>query len=530
MSLHIPTLFQVMVASSATMAVAIAFLAREPHRDLRPWALALALQAGAYALFGLRGQVHDLWSIVLGNGLLVAALALFTESLLRFQRRPVPRWLVWSPVGLVVLGMLPLMENFPARTLLSSGVFGLQCLSIAGLVWQWRRVIGGQGQYLLMAGALLVGMLVLTRLLLALTGLVETSRLDEPSLMQSATFLSALLGTLLLTVGLLMMAQERAERALRDSERLYRQLVEAVNEGICVVQAGQLRFVNPRMQQLMGCSEHELLGRDLLSFVQADDHQRVRDMLERRLHGDAEDLRIELRAISRNTRVRWLELSGRRVDWQGQPAILNLVSDITGRQEEEEKIRDLAYHDALTQLPNRRLFLEHLHHAQATTKRQGRHAAVIYLDLDNFKSLNDRWGHHVGDLLLIEVARRIQQTLREVDTVARFGGDEFVVLLNELSAERGHAVEQVQRIADKLVQTLGQTYRLKAKPADAAPEAEEIEIEHRCTASLGVAVFAGDSSTSDRLLDLADAAMYRAKNAGRNRYELADEAEAPTAA
>ena len=530
MSLHIPTLFQVMVASSATMAVAIAFLAREPHRDLRPWALALALQAGGYALFGLRGQVHDLASIVLGNGLLVAALALFTESLLRFQRRPVPRRLVWAPVGLVLLGMLPLIDNFPARVLLSGGICGLQCLSLAALVWQWRRAVGGQGQYLLMAGALLVGAMTIARALLTLIGLVETTHLAESNLMQSATYLAALLGTLLLTVGLLMMAGERAERALRDSEQHYRQLVEAVNEGICVVQDGRLRFVNPRMQQLMGCSEHELLGRDLLAFVQADDHQRVRDMLERRLHGDAEDMRIELRAISRNTRVRWLELSGRRVDWQGQPAILNLVSDITGRQEEEEKIRDLAYHDALTRLPNRRLFLEHLHRAQATTKRQGRHAAVIYLDLDNFKSLNDGWGHHVGDLLLIEVARRIQQTLREVDTVARFGGDEFVVLLNDLSAERGHAVEQVRRIADKLVQTLGQPYRLKTKPADAAPEAEDIEIEHRCTASLGVAVFAGDSTAPDRLLDLADAAMYRAKNTGRNRYELADEAEAPAAA
>lgn len=522
MSLHTQTLFVVIIVATAVMATSIAFIAYGAHRDLRAWAIALGLQSAAYVLIGLRGQIPDLASVVLANALVGASLATFLEGLLRFQGRSGPRWLIWLPVGIILVAYPALLDDFQLRVVIGSTVFLAQTLAIVWLLLQRRHETAGRGQYLLGAGAALACLVLLTRLIATATGLVQTQALSESNLVQAGTFLTTLLGSILLTIGILTMIQERADRALRDSARHYRQLVEAANEGICVLQDGKVRFVNPRIQQMLGYPERELVGQPFLQFIHADDRVRASETHQRRLRGDGDDLRVELRVVTRSAQTVWLEVSGRRVDWQGAVATLNFVTDITERRLKDEQIRDLAYKDSLTKLPNRRLFLEHLQRAQAANKRHAHHAAVIYLDLDNFKPLNDTHGHHVGDLLLIEVARRIRHALREADTVARFGGDEFVVLLNDLSGAREQAIEQVRRIADKLVATLSQPYRLSAHLAGAATE-----VEHRCSASMGIALIGGEEVPADRLLDQADAAMYQAKHAGRNRYQFTS--DVPTA-
>jgi diguanylate cyclase (GGDEF)-like protein/PAS domain S-box-containing protein len=518
MSLHTPTLFIVMIAATAVMGTAMAFIAYGAHRDLRAWAIAMGLQSVAYVLIGLRGEIPYLASVVLANALVSASLATFLEGLLRFQGRSGPRWLIWLPVGIILVSFPALSNAFAQRVFIGSTVFLAQTLAIMYLLLQRRRATAGRGQYILCAGAAVASLVLMARLVALATGMVQTQSLTEPNLVQAGTYLTSLLGTILLTIGILTMIQERADRALRDSERHYRQLVEAANEGICVIQAGLVRFVNPRIQQMLGYPGRELIGQDFLQYVHVDDRDRARETHQRRLRGDGDDLRVELRVVTRSAQTVWLEVSGRRVDWQGAVATLNFVTDITERRLKDEQIRDLAYKDSLTKLPNRRLFLEHLQRAQAANKRHAHHAAVIYLDLDNFKPLNDTHGHHVGDLLLIEVARRIRQALREADTVARFGGDEFVVLLNDLSDAREQAVEQVRRIADKLVAALSKPYRLTAHLAGAVTE-----VEHRCSASMGIALIGAKEVPADRLLDQADAAMYQAKHAGRNRYEFATE-------
>jgi diguanylate cyclase (GGDEF)-like protein len=178
----------------------------------------------------------------------------------------------------------------------------------------------------------------------------------------------------------------------------------------------------------------------------------------------------------------------------------------------QKKIHDMAYHDALTHLPNRRLLNDRIAQATAVSKRKACFGALMALDLDNFKPLNDAHGHDIGDLLLVEVAKRLTTCVRESDTVARFGGDEFVVVLSELSADRQQAMAQAQRVAEKIRLALAEDYSLKVTK----PGSPEVWINHHCTASIGVALFIQRDPDDLDLLKQADAAMYLAKGSGRN--------------
>jgi diguanylate cyclase (GGDEF)-like protein len=193
--------------------------------------------------------------------------------------------------------------------------------------------------------------------------------------------------------------------------------------------------------------------------------------------------------------------------------------DITERKKLETEVRQLAYFDALTGLPNRRMLNDRLGLAMALSQRRSLHGALMFLDLDNFKSLNDTHGHGVGDLLLIEVAQRLGKCVRKTDTIARLGGDEFVVMLSELDEDKAESTELARVIADKIRVALGRPYQFTVlhtgKP--------ESTVEHHCSASIGVVVFFGQNASQDDLLKWGDAAMYQAKNAGRNAVRIYQE-------
>jgi diguanylate cyclase (GGDEF)-like protein len=186
--------------------------------------------------------------------------------------------------------------------------------------------------------------------------------------------------------------------------------------------------------------------------------------------------------------------------------------DITARKQAEQQILDLAFHDTLTDLPNRRLLDERLKQAISITKRSGLYGALIFMDLDNFKSLNDTHGHGVGDLLLIEVAHRISSCVRAVDFVARFGGDEFVVIIGDLATGQAKSAALTNIVAEKIRTTLGKPYNLKVKSAEKA----EAVVTHHCTSSLGVTLFLNHEISSEEVIRCADIAMYQAKEAGGN--------------
>ncbi|MHB1100001.1 MAG: diguanylate cyclase domain-containing protein, partial [Burkholderiales bacterium] len=180
------------------------------------------------------------------------------------------------------------------------------------------------------------------------------------------------------------------------------------------------------------------------------------------------------------------------------------------------QLRHMAFYDTLTKLPNRRLLDDRLTHALAASKRGGYYGALMFLDLDNFKQLNDRFGHVMGDMLLVEVARRISGCLRSTDTVARFGGDEFVVMLSELSVDYAESVNQANIVAEKIRTALEESYILIHQAAGQSP----VRIEHHCSSSIGVVLFPNRDDSIEEIMRFADKAMYQAKQEGGNRICL----------
>lgn len=193
-------------------------------------------------------------------------------------------------------------------------------------------------------------------------------------------------------------------------------------------------------------------------------------------------------------------------------------SDVTERKMAEDRVHLMAFFDPLTTLPNRRMLDDRLSQAMAASKRSGLYGALMFLDLDNFKPLNDTYGHEVGDLLLVEVAKRLKGCLREVDIVARFGGDEFVVMLNELDIDKTKSTEHTRGVAEKIRVALTAPYFL----THSQPGQGTKTVEHYCSASIGVVLFIDQEISQADLMKQADAAMYQAKEEGRNAVRFHD--------
>ena len=314
-----------------------------------------------------------------------------------------------------------------------------------------------------------------------------------------------------------------AQAATQRSEARFRTLFDASRDAVVVIRHSRFIDGNRAALDMLGvenldalCLLHlwdvsapvqpcgsasEVLATEHMATALCLGHLRVEWMLRRRDNGDEIPADIVLSAM----------------DLDGEPTLLASVRDLTDRKRYEQKIHQLAFYDALTSLPNRRLFFDRLAQAVTQSRRSGRHGAVIYLDLDNFKPVNDRHGHRAGDLLLQEVARRLARCLREEDTVARLGGDEFVALLVNVAPDyettRAHVCEVAERIRDALARPY-----ILALGDESGPEQT---VEHRCSASLGVTLFPPEESNMEAILKLADRALYQAKDAGRNQIRFA---------
>ena len=315
-----------------------------------------------------------------------------------------------------------------------------------------------------------------------------------------------------------------AERtqALQESLALYRLLTEDAQDVLWRTDSRLIvTYISPADERLRGFRADEVVGHSVFEMFTDEGVEVIKSMLRLRAMEDAAGgterfLRFQVEHRCKDGRLIWGEMLS-KPDRNAQGEIIGyhgITREITERKRLEEQVRQLAFHDPLTRLANRSLMLDHLEQAMSASKRSQRHGALLFLDLDNFKPLNDTHGHGVGDLLLIEVAERLKACVREADTVARFGGDEFVVLLCELSTQPGEAAEQAVAIAEKVRTRLAEPYVLQSAPSAPA-------IRHECTASIGVAVFRGRDESQNAVIDRADAAMYRAKEEGRNRIQCA---------
>ncbi|MCG2578107.1 diguanylate cyclase [Dechloromonas sp. XY25] len=314
-----------------------------------------------------------------------------------------------------------------------------------------------------------------------------------------------------------------AQQAVASSETRFRTLFEGSRDGVLLLdQKKHFIDCNQAALELLGLTgKADCLGRTPVDFsppVQACGTPSV-DLAARY---------IDTINTEGKHRFDWLikrpqdgatltvEVSASMVDLDGETVILATVRDLTERMQYEVAIHQLAYYDALTDLPNRRLFFDHLSKALALSQRSGLFGAVIYLDLDNFKPVNDRYGHIAGDLLLKEVARRLAEHVRDQDTVARLGGDEFVVLLVNVAPTQDAAWQQAKRVAERIRDDLAKTYSLTFD----TDEQIQTTVEHHCSASLGMTLFPPCGECGETILRRADNAMYQAKAAGRNQIYL----------
>lgn len=313
---------------------------------------------------------------------------------------------------------------------------------------------------------------------------------------------------------------EARTKELHESEALYRLLTEETldvvwktDRHLCIT------YISPADERLRGYCADEMLGRHVFDMFTDEGVATVKAILHNEIEPEEISAREGYRTFSvqhrcKDGRLLWGEVLAKpERDAQGTiTGYHGTTRESTERVRLEAEVRRLAFYDPLTHLPNRRLLHDRLTQAIVASKRSTCHGAVMMLDLDNFKSLNDTHGHMAGDLLLTEVARRLTACVREMDTVARFGGDEFAVVLGELKADKAAATAQAQVVAEKIRVSLSEPYRLTFSHVGQA----ETTVEHRCSASIGVVVFINHEASQNDILKWADAAMYWAKEAGHN--------------
>jgi len=294
-----------------------------------------------------------------------------------------------------------------------------------------------------------------------------------------------------------------AQKALKVSEVRYRTAFQMSLDSVNLnrIRDGMYVDCNKAFLDITGYSRDEVLGKtsiELQIWANPADRQRLVHLLNEQ--GSCRDLEVQFKR--KNGKVFWGLMSASLIELEGEPCVLSVTRDISHAKSAEKEIRYLATYDPLTELPNRRLLIERLAQAVSMSKRNGRHGAVLFIDLDNFKTVNDTLGHHVGDLLLKQAGKRVVGCVHPVDTVARAGGDEFVVILEDLSQFRQNGATRAKTVAEKIVVAINQPYQLARH-------------EYLTTASIGIAVFGPDDDSSE-ILRQADMAMYQAKAAGRD--------------
>ena len=303
------------------------------------------------------------------------------------------------------------------------------------------------------------------------------------------------------------------QASLKESALHTQAILDNMADGVVTYDAnGTIHSFNKAASSMFGYPAVAVIGQDIAVLTPAARHKEYlpyrKDFVDFRTQG-AESLSVEFEAIRRDGTLFPMSLSISKISSAGRHLGIGILRDITERRMKEDEISRLAFYDPLTELPNRRLLMDRLKQATATSARKGSHAAVMFLDLDHFKQLNDTLGHDMGDLLLQEVARRMKTCVREVDSVARLGGDEFVVLMEAMSSDPEEAAMQAEAVALKVLTALGQPYALG-------------EHSHTSTPSIGIVVFLAHEYSVDDLLKKADVAMYQAKTAGRNTIRFFD--------
>jgi diguanylate cyclase (GGDEF)-like protein/PAS domain S-box-containing protein len=294
--------------------------------------------------------------------------------------------------------------------------------------------------------------------------------------------------------------RSKMQEAVKESEERYRLLVEFSPDGIVVHFEGRFVFVNPAGARLLGASSpDQLIGTSIFDIVHPDFREIARQRLQQ-LKNKGAVAWFEEKFVRRDGSIMDVEVTSAQFPFEGMQAVQTIFRDVTERKQMEQRLKQLALYDALTGLPNRALFFDRLNQLLALAKRNEYVLALLYIDLNHFKKINDTLGHDVGDLLLVEAGKRMTSCTRKADTVARMGGDEFIGICGRIAAPQDAGV-----VAEKILAILSEPFHLKG---------------HVCTvgASIGISIYPHDGDNVEALVNKADAAMYCVKESGENGY------------
>lgn len=288
---------------------------------------------------------------------------------------------------------------------------------------------------------------------------------------------------------------------IEAAEEKYRFLVEKTLVGVFIMRGKYLSYVNPRFAEIFGYSQDDLEYSELLDLVHRDDRALVKGKLKTLQSERDGNEQYQFRGQRRDGNVIHVEVLSSKGIYKGQPSLLGTLIDITDRKKAEETITHMAYHDPLTGLPNRLLFEERAKQVLSLSERNNKMAALLFLDIDRFKSINDSLGHSIGDKLLEEFASRLKNATRESDIISRFGGDEFNIMVSQISH-----MDDAELVARKVIEMLEDPFHI---------EGYELFV----TSSIGIAHYPRDGEDVPGLVKNADTALYRAKDMGRNNFQ-----------
>lgn len=346
-------------------------------------------------------------------------------------------------------------------------------------------------------------------------------RIQQGVKVQTIVMYGAVIAFLALIFGYMYYRLQKEITYRKAMEAYYRELTEDVLDVIWKTDKElRITYISPSDERLRGYKAEEVIGQHVFAMFTPDGIETLKAQMQKRAELEAQGksidfARFQIQHVCKDGKLIWGEIlskpsrneKGEIIGYHG------ITREITEQKLLQEEIERLAFYDALTKLPNRLLLTERLNQVRSNTKRQHHYSAVMFLDLDNFKSLNDTYGHSVGDVLLCQVANRLRACVREIDTVARFGGDEFVVVLGSLHQDKEASAQYAKNVAEKINQSLCKLYTLNTY---------ESVVEHQCTASIGIFIFDATKSSEDDVLKYADTAMYQAKEAGKNTIYLSE--------
>jgi diguanylate cyclase (GGDEF)-like protein/PAS domain S-box-containing protein len=303
---------------------------------------------------------------------------------------------------------------------------------------------------------------------------------------------------------------QTVQEKLWENQSLLQAVIYNVREGIITVNTkGVIENVNPAIEQIFGYEQGTLIGQNI-SILMPEPHQSMHDTYLRNYMRTGVKNMIghccEVSGLHHNGHEFPLEINIAEMELEENRHFVGILRDISNRKKAEEKMAQLALYDHLTRLPNRTLFYERMESSLSQAKRTKTMVALLFIDLDGFKEVNDTLGHDMGDYLLVEVGRRLSSNIRDSDIAARMGGDEFTIILTNL-----HNLDRVPHIADKIIKALNEPIVFKGNSCSVG-------------ASIGIAAYPVHGDNIDDLVKTSDTAMYQAKNSGKNRLRIANTA------